>query len=443
MESEIIHLANLSSASIREAAERSASKYTILVLNGDEPHISDLSRRRWEQVMGMSGATMSYSDYYEADGRLHPLIVYQHGSVRDDFDFGPMVMISTGMLRKYVEDADHMADNYEFGGWYSLRLYLSRHGELLHIPEALYAMNGRTEKPGTESAHFAYVDPRNRNYQIEMERIATLHLKKTGAYVDTSSLMTVDVAEGTFPVEASVIIPVRNRARTIRDAVRSALGQETTFDFNVIVVDNRSTDGTSDILAGLAKEDSRLIVITTESIGEVAPGIGGCWNIAINSPLCGRFAVQLDSDDIYESPKTLGKIVAAFRRCNCAMVIGSYTLTDIDGRVLPPGLIDHREWTDSNGTNNALRINGLGAPRAFFTPVVREIGFPDVCYGEDYSMGLAISGRYRVGRIFESLYLCRRWEDNTDHSLSVERINRNNYYKDFIRSMEMRRRESL
>lgn len=421
---------------MREAAAKAGGPYCLLRLSDEHITIPPSALRRWEQAMEMSGAPFSYSDFTDISSP-HPLIPCQAGSIRDDFDFGHAVMIRTDLMKEILSNS---VSDYEAAGWYELRLALMRHGLPLHIPEPLYTVTPADRETDSEKAHFAYVDPRNRASQIEMEQVATAHLKAIGALVRPEDRLVPDFTEGEFPVEASVIIPVRNRARTIADAVRSALSQETAFDYNVIVVDNRSTDGTSEILASIAAEDDRLKVISTSDMPDPAPGIGGCWNIAIRSPFCGRFAVQLDSDDLYSSSSTLSRIIDKFHAGKCGMVIGSYTLTDIDGNILPPGLIDHAEWTDSNGPNNALRINGLGAPRAFFTPIARTIGFPDVCYGEDYAMGLAISRDYRIGRIYDSLYLCRRWEDNTDHSLSQERINRNNYYKDFLRTLELRKR---
>ncbi len=434
MESELYRPEDLSSASMREIAMNAEKKYTLLALTADRISLTAESRQRWERIMDMSGAPFSYCHFTEPDGTCHSLIPYQPGSLRDDFDFGPLVMLRTEILKSFLREA---RPDYRFAGWYDLRLFATTTASPLLIPEPLYAIDRKDGEKSGEEIHFAYVDPRNRAYQLEMEKAVTGFLAGCGALIRPTDLKEIHDCDCSFPVEASVVIPVRNRVRTIADAVESALSQEVPFDFNVIVVDNRSTDGTTELLSRMADVDNRLKVITTSTLPDPAPGIGGCWNIALNSPHCGRYAVQLDSDDLYSSPQTLRKIVDRFKEDDCAMVIGSYTLTDIDGNILPPGLIDHREWTDSNGPNNALRINGLGAPRAFFTPVARLIGFPDVCYGEDYAMGLAISRSYRIGRIYESLYLCRRWEDNTDHSLSLERINRNNYYKDFIRSYEL------
>ncbi|MDE5673360.1 MAG: glycosyltransferase, partial [Duncaniella sp.] len=370
------------------------------------------------------------------------LINYQEGSLRDDFDFGHIAVVNPAMLRKAVAE---ITDKFNAAGWYDLRLRLSRLGKIIHIPETLYTASplANSDEISGEESHFSYVDPRNRASQIEMEQAVTSHLREINALVNPECHVTLDFETDNFPVEASVIIPVRNRHLTIADAVKSALSQKTSFSFNVIVIDNRSTDGTSEILASISESEPRLKIIDTSVHEEPAPGIGGCWNLGINSDFCGRFAIQLDSDDIYNRPDTLQMIVDKFHEQNCAMVIGSYSLTDFNGNPLPPGLIDHAEWTDENGPNNAIRINGLGAPRAFFTPVARKINFPDVSYGEDYAMGLAISRRYRIGRIYESLYSCRRWEGNSDHALSQERINANNLYKDRIRTLELAARIRL
>lgn len=348
-------------------------------------------------------------------------------------------MVKSAEMRKAIAQ---MSDDFEAAGWYDLRLRLTRRNAPIYCPEPLYTIEEKTLSDGSEESHFAYVNPRNRTSQIEMEKAVTSHLKAIGGYVSIKDKTKVDITQGIFPVEASVIIPVKNRQRTIADAIESALSQDTDFSFNVIVVDNRSDDGTSEILSEYAKKSPKVKTISTSRLPYHYIGIGGCWNLAIRSEYCGRFAVQLDSDDVYSGTDTLQRIVDTFRSQGCAMVIGSYTLTDFNRNILSPGLIDHSEWTDENGTNNALRINGLGAPRAFFTPIAREIGFPDVCYGEDYAMGLAISRKYLIGRIYESLYLCRRWEDNTDHALSRDRINNNNYYKDHIRTLELKARQS-
>lgn len=416
----------------------SQDDYIIIPLDECRYTFNDNGLERMRRTLEMSGASFVYSDYID-NGEIQRLIPWQEGSLRDDFDFGKIVMVRSADLKKAVSGMD---EEYEAAGWYDLRLRLTRDKAPTYCPEPLYTIEKFDPESGSEENQFAYVDPRNRTSQIEMERAATRHLKAIKAYVSPKDKISVDVSQGAYPVEASVIIPVRNRHLTIADAVESALSQVTDFPFNIIVVDNRSDDGTSEILYRLEKRDPRVKVINTSGLPYPYIGIGGCWNIAVNSEYCGRFAIQLDSDDLYSGRDTLQKIVEKFRSEGCAMVIGSYILTDFECNILPPGLIDHSEWTAENGANNALRINGLGAPRAFFTPVARALGFPDVCYGEDYAMGLAISRRYLIGRIYESLYLCRRWHDNTDHALSREKINQNNYYKDYIRTLELKERQS-
>ncbi|MCM1077638.1 MAG: glycosyltransferase family 2 protein [Bacteroides sp.] len=426
----------LSTGAMRDIARSSGDLPIVINLTDERIRFSPTGERRMSQALNESCAAIVYSNFHtiENDGlhTRHELIDYQPGSLRDDFDFGPIVMVNPAMLRKAVGE---MEDDFTAAGWYDLRLRLSRMGDIIHIPETLYTALAADSATDDEEKHFSYVNPRNRASQIEMERAVTAHLTALGALVDTSVIAPCNLDDGGFPVEASVIIPVRNRCRTIADAVSSALSQRTDFSFNVIVIDNGSTDGTYEILERIAADEPRLHIIRpTDS---PAPGIGGCWNLGVNSPNCGRFAIQLDSDDIYNRPDTLQLIVDKFRSESCAMVIGAYSLTDFDGRPLPPGLIDHAEWTRENGPNNALRINGLGAPRAFYTPVARKIGFPDVSYGEDYAMGLAVCRQYPIGRIYESLYSCRRWEGNSDHALSPEKINRNNHYKDRIRTIEL------
>ena len=379
----------------------------------------------------------------------HPLIDYQLGSVRDDFDFGPLLLMRGDLLRQWARE---QGGDWQYGGLFDLRLFLSRQGELLHLNEYLYTKVEDDLRLSGEK-QFDYVNPANRDVQVEMEQVCTAHLKTIGALVEPSQMLTVDLDEQPFDVEASVVIPVYNRARTIADAVRSALGQQTAFPFNVIVVDNHSTDGTGEILAALSSPEGdttaptpsgkatggpSLIVLTPERHDL---GIGGCWNMAVNDPRCGRFAVQLDSDDLYSSPQTLQRIVDTFYEQKAAMVVGSYRMCDFDLQTLPPGLIAHREWTDENGPNNALRINGLGAPRAFFTPLLRQLQLPNTSYGEDYAMGLAFSRNYRIGRIYDELYLCRRWSGNSDAALSQERLNANNLYKDRLRTLEILARQ--
>lgn len=414
----------------------------VMIMAGNANVIAGSSMyRRMADAARATGAAMVYSDYRESDGtvtRLVPTIPYQRGSVRDDFNFGSVVLMPTSLFISAVDSIRQRGSEYRHAGFYELRLLLSAGGEILRIPEALYTVD-ITDRRKSGEKNFDYVDPRNRAVQIEMEHAFTRYLRDTGAILP-AECETPDIEAGEYPVEASVIIPVRNRVSTIGDAVRSALSQQAPFSFNVIVVDNHSTDGTSGILAEAAAADSRLIVITP---GRSDLGIGGCWNEAVNSDHCGRFAVQLDSDDIYDGSDTLCRIVNKFRDERCAMVIGSYRLTDFDLNTIPPGLIDHAEWTDDNGRNNALRINGLGAPRAFLTSVFRQIGAPDTCYGEDYALGLAFSRRYRIGRIYDSLYCCRRWTGNSDADLSIDKVNANNYYKDFLRTCEIDARRAI
>lgn len=393
---------------------------------------------RFLRVADDTDAVMVYADHYKmVEGKMekHPVIDYQSGSLRDDFDFGSLWCIKAQALADYIAQPDR--EEYQFAALYDLRLYLSRVGEIFHLNEFLYSeAELDTRKSGEKQ--FDYVNPRNREVQIEMEKACTQHLGKVGALIDTTFYRQPDFGEQDFEYEASVIIPVFNREKTVADAVKSALGQKASFKFNVIVVNNHSTDRTGEILDELKVDN--LIQIVPE---RTDLGIGGCWNEAINSSFCGKFAVQLDSDDLYSSPKTLQKIVDAFYKQKAAMIIGSYRMCDFDLNTLPPGLIDHKEWTDENGCNNALRINGLGAPRAFFTPLVRQIQFPNTSYGEDYALGLAFSRRYRIGRIYDELYLCRRWGGNSDAAISVEKVNANNLYKDRLRTMELKARQHM
>lgn len=410
-------------------------EYIFIVRRGVTVHLSDNALHRMRQVARMTGASVVYSDYYERrDGLLSPhrLIDCSRGGVlRDDFDFGHLMLVDSRALESALASVQR---HYDYAAFYALRLALSRQGKVVHCPELLYASEGVSGG----GSQFDYVDPRNRAVQVEMEQACTEHLKAVGAWLEPE-FRKVDLS-GSWPVEASVVIPVRNRVSTVADAVKSALSQEAPFRFNVIVVDNHSTDGTTEVVASIAAADDRVIHIVPESD---TLGIGGCWNRALTDSQCGKFAVQLDSDDVYSDTSALTRIVDEFYRSNCAMVVGSYMLTDFDKNPIPPGVIDHREWTDANGRNNALRVNGLGAPRAFFTPVVRDILFPDTCYGEDYAMGLAVSREYRIGRIYDVLYLCRRWEGNSDASLSLDRLNANNLYKDTLRSWELEARINL
>lgn len=427
-----------SSNTIVSIAENTDADYVMICTRHTTIGWGNNTLERFLRVADDTDAVMVYADHYKmVEGKMekHPVIDYQSGSLRDDFDFGSLWCIKAQALADYIAQPDR--EEYQFAALYDFRLYLSRVGEIFHLNEFLYSeAELDTRKSGEKQ--FDYVNPRNREVQIEMEKACTQHLGKVGALIDTTFYRQPDFGEQDFEYEASVIIPVFNREKTVADAVKSALGQKANFKFNVIVVNNHSTDRTGEILDELKADN--LIQIVPE---RTDLGIGGCWNEAINSSFCGKFAVQLDSDDLYSSPKTLQKIVDAFYKQKAAMIIGSYRMCDFDLNTLPPGLIDHKEWTDENGCNNALRINGLGAPRAFFTPLVRQIQFPNTSYGEDYALGLAFSRRYRIGRIYDELYLCRRWGGNSDAALSVEKVNANNLYKDRLRTMELKARQHL
>lgn len=427
-----------SSEAVREMAAKATAPYALICTKPVGVTLGPVALERMLRAASDADAAMVYADRHTVVGgerRVHPVIDYQEGSLRDDFDFGSLWLVRTALLVDYAKDDIGVA--YRYAGLYALRLYLSRRGAIFHLNECLYTEE-ELDTRASGVRQFDYVNPSNREVQVEMEQAVTAHLDAVGALVDTSAYRPIDFDEQDFEVEASVVIPVRNRVRTIADAVRSALGQEAAFAYNVIVVDNHSTDGTTDVLRGI--QDSRLVHIIPQ---RTDLGIGGCWNEAVNDARCGRFAVQLDSDDLYSSPSTLQAIVDAFHRQRAAMVVGSYRMCDFELRTLPPGLIAHKEWTDENGPNNALRINGLGAPRAFFTPLLRQVQFPNTSYGEDYALGLIFSRNYRIGRIYDELYLCRRWEGNSDAALSVEKVNANNLYKDRLRTMELHARQQL
>ena len=437
-----------SSNTVSSIAENTDADYVIICTKATPIRWGLYALERFLRTADDTGAVMVYSDHYSVqEGKLekHPVIDYQAGSLRDDFDFGSLWLVKAQNLLDYAAQQDRQ--EYQFAGLYDLRLYLSRVGEIFHINEFLYTEDELdTRKSGEKQ--FDYVNPRNREVQIEMEKACTHHLEKVGALVDTNFYRLPDFDEQEFEYEASVIIPVFNREKTIADAVKSALSQKTSFKFNVIVVNNHSTDRTGEILSEIAHEMEERNDKQAGRLVQIVPdrndlGIGGCWNMAINSDHCGKFAVQLDSDDLYSSPKTLQKIVDAFHKQKAAMMIGSYRMCDFDLNTLPPGLIDHKEWTEDNGCNNALRINGLGAPRAFFTPLVRQIQFPNTSYGEDYALGLVFSRRYRIGRIYDELYLCRRWGGNSDAALSIDKVNANNLYKDRLRTMELKARQQM
>lgn len=422
-----------SSIELKDAIKGVSKKYILLYLfeTGEiewDKHGID----RLLKVAEDTQAKLIYSDYNENGNNTkasHPLIDYQIGSVRDDFDFGKAILMNTASIRSVLSMLNY---NYRFAGFYSIRLFLGDGKGIVHLNESLYTYHIRSTQDN--NSHFAYVDPKNREVQKEMELAFSQFLKANGCYIPYSNLKRENFDSASFPREASVIIPVRNREKTIADAINSALSQKTDFKFNVIVVDNHSTDKTSSIIHSFVQKTSQVIHILPDT-GNY--GIGGCWNLAVTTPECGKFAVQLDSDDLYNSPNTLQKIVNTFYKEQCAMVVGSYKLTNFDLDEIPPGIIDHREWTAENGHNNLLRVNGIGAPRAFYTKIIRENLLPNVSYGEDYAVALRISREYRIGRIFEPLYNCRRWEGNSDAHLTQEKLNLFNNYKDRLRSYEI------
>lgn len=422
---------------MRELASSVKGKYILLYTGTHRLEMGMFAEERMISVAEDTGADMVYADHYrivsDSQGneirKKHPLIDCQKGALRNDFDFGTVLFFRTESFRKTVEA---MEADYEYAALYDLRLRMDR---IVHINEFLYTdVETDTRKSGEKQ--FDYVDPRNRAVQIEMEKVCTEHLKRIGAYLKPVFKEPED-DNASYPVKATVVIPVFNRIRTVRDAVESALSQKCDFPFNVIVVDNHSSDGTTALLAEIASKDGRLIHVVPERNDL---GIGGCWNMAVHHEYCGEYAVQLDSDDVYSGPDTLQKIVDAFREQKCAMVVGTYQMTDFQMNPIPPGIIDHREWTEDNGRNNALRINGLGAPRAFWTPLLRTLNLPNTSYGEDYALGLRISREYRIGRIYDVLYCCRRWEGNSDAALEIEKVNANNLYKDRIRTWELEAR---
>ncbi|MCH5175947.1 MAG: DUF4922 domain-containing protein [Prevotellaceae bacterium] len=444
LECEVLHIDSFNSSStIRRIADTAHAPFFMLCSKQTAVTFGYKAFNRMYSAASGMGVSMLYADHYaiqHGEKMPHPAIDCMIGSVRDDFDFGSVRLYSTAAIREYIDTFPDAS--YTYAGWYDVHLFhLRRNAEfpLFHLREYLYTEEEIDLRKSGEK-QFDYVDPRNREAQIENEEACTRHLKLINAYIDPNSIVEVAVDKHSFELEASVIIPVRNRVKTIEDAVKSALSQQTSFNFNVIVVDNHSTDGTSEMLRRIADADSRVVHIVPE---RTDLGIGGCWGMAFNDERCGRFAVQLDSDDLYSGTDTLQRIVDKFYAEHCGMVIGSYRMCNFKLETLPPGLIDHKEWTSENGHNNALRINGLGAPRAFFTPLLRKIGMPNTSYGEDYAVGLAFSRKYKIGRIYDELYLCRRWEGNSDAVLSVEQVNRNNAYKDNLRSMEIIDRQRL
>ncbi len=422
------------SETIRRIAAESKADYALVYTKTTTLELGYMALERLLQIAQDTDAGLVYADHYQVKGGEQvkaPVIDYQKGSLRDDFDFGSVLFFDAAALKESVQ---RMTESYQHAGLYDLRLKLSQRYALVHANEYLYSEVEEDNRKSGEK-QFDYVDPRNRDRQIEMEKACTQHLKEIGGYLEPH-FEDIDFSQGEFEVEASVIIPVRNREATIGAAIESVLRQQTKFKFNLIVIDNHSTDGTTEAIDAF-KADGRVVHLVPERNDL---GIGGCWNYGVNSTHCGKFAVQLDSDDLYKDEHTLQTIVDAFYEQKCAMVIGSYMMTDFDLNELPPGVIDHKEWTPDNGRNNALRINGLGAPRAFYTPVLRSIGLPNTSYGEDYAMGLNISRHYQIGRIYDVLYLCRRWGGNSDAALSIEKVNANNLYKDRIRTWELEAR---
>jgi hypothetical protein len=424
-----------STLQIKQCIENCTEDFIMLNISGKDITLSQESITKMITAAQAGHVGMVYSDHFKTINGMStaaPLIDIQKGSLRDDFDFGALVLITRPAMDIYLQKVD---EEYSIAGFYQLRLIISEYLSIVHIKEPLYTVQ-ETDLRVSGQKQFDYVNPRNRQSQIEMEAVCTSHLKRIGGYLSPGRYTKINLCKDSFSVEASVIIPVRNRERTIADAVKSALSQKTDFKYNIIIVDNHSTDKTTNILKNLSS-DERVIHIIPDNTNL---GIGGCWNLAVNDERCGLFAIQLDSDDLYCDADTLQKIVDKFRTEKCAMVIGTYSMCNFALETIPPGVIDHKEWTEENGPNNALRINGLGAPRAFFTPVIREIGFPNVSYGEDYAVGIAIAGEYQIGRIYDVLYFCRRWEGNSDADLSPERVNENNLYKDTLRTQELGKR---
>lgn len=420
-----------STGTLRNISENVSTDYIFLITKTSLFFPGYFSFERFLGVAESTGANWVYSDYFETKNDVttpHPTIDHQIGALRDDFNFGGGILIRTAEFKKAIS---RTKKDYKFAGLYDLRLKISQTGELLRIPEYLYTLI-ETDTRKTGEKQFDYVDPKNREVQVEMEEACTEHLKEIGAFL-APEFEEVNFDEGDFPVEASVIVPVKNRAKTIADAISSVLKQKTDFNFNLIIVDNHSDDGTTEIIRKYAEEDERIIHLIPERFDL---GIGGCWNEGVHNKSCGKFAIQLDSDDLYKDETTIQKIVDTFYAEKAAAVIGTYQMVNFEMEEIPPGIIDHREWTWDNGRNNALRINGLGAPRAFYTPILREIKIPNISYGEDYAVGLAISRRYKIARIYDPIYLCRRWDGNSDAALSVEKENRNNLYKDRIRTFE-------
>ena len=421
-----------STDTIKKIADKSDSEYSLIITNETKTEFGQFALERFYNIAEAVQAGMTYSDYYEVKNEersQHPVIDYQLGSLRDDFNFGSVLFYNSKALH---EAASRMKTEFSFAGLYDLRLKVSENYKLFRIPEMLYT-KVETDLRKSGQKQFDYVDPKNRKVQIEMEEAVTEHLKNIGGYLKPE-FTEVNFEENNFELEASVIIPVKNRAKTVTDAIESVLKQKTEFNFNLIIVDNYSDDGTSEIIKSFAEKDNRVVHLIPK---RKDLGIGGCWNEAVHSNYCGKFASQLDSDDIYADENTLQTIVNAFYEQKCGMVVGTYKMTNVKLEEIPPGIIDHKEWTPENGRNNALRINGLGAPRAFYTPLLRKIKIPNTSYGEDYAVGLAISRDHQIGRIYHPIYMCRRWDGNSDAALDVQKMNMHNLYKDRIRTIEL------
>lgn len=424
-----------STETVKAIQNHCQTDYALVIFPNNGITIEKSALKRMLQIAKSSSVPLIYSDFFDVENghyTPHPVIDYQAGSLREGFDFGPVWLLDKKQFKSIKP-----SDKYIYSGWYDIRLQLSQLGSFLRIPETLYSIK-KADSRASGERQFDYVDPRNQDVQKEYEKCCTNYLKSINALVSPDKKL-IDISTDEYPVEMSVIIPVRNREKTIVNAIDSILTQATSFDFNIIIVDNHSTDGTRALIEEKAAQDKRIIHITPERFDL---GIGGCWNEGINYTECGRIAMQLDSDDLYSGFDTLQKVYDTFVSEKCAMVIGSYQMVNFALEEIPPGLIDHKEWTDNNGANNALRINGLGAPRAFATQVIREIGFPNVSYGEDYAAAIRISREYKLGRIYDSLYLCRRWEDNTDASLDIKKENAHNTYKDWIRTQELNARRN-
>jgi len=430
-----IHTEDLrSTETIRQIASYADTEFSLIYTKSEALEPGLFALERFISIAEDTQAGLLYSDYYEIKEGVrtpHPVIDYQQGSLRDDFNFGPLLFYRSSALIEAANSMDHL---YRFAGLYDLRLKVSQKYPIIHINELLYTNIEQDTRLSGEKI-FDYVDPKNRDVQIEMEKACTDHLKKIGGYL-RPYFQSMDFNWGHFETEVSVIIPVRNRVKTIEDAIRSVLNQKTSFIFNLIIIDNHSTDGTSEVIERYVSNDHVIHIIPERK----DLGIGGCWNTGIHHPACGKFAVQLDSDDLYSGENVLQLIRDTFYEQRCAMVIGTYQMTNFKLEPIPPGIIDHKEWTPENGRNNALRINGLGAPRAFYTPLLRSLNLPNTSYGEDYAIGLRISREYHIGRIYEVLYLCRRWEENSDASLNISQMNAHNLYKDRLRTWELQAR---